>query len=110
MAQKVIDAVFLGFLNHTVEVKRPTTALDGLGGETRSYNTHIPALKCHIQPLPIAQRELAKMRMWIPAGTDVQERDRVIHLGKTYEVVFVGEPAGQAHHLIADLIELSGTT
>lgn len=105
---------------HLVDVERATQSLDGVGGRVKTYADHILNQVCRVEPLPVQQQVIGRLRMYFAVGVDIQEEDRVTNIrrgdtgevlysGNTYDVVFVGEPAGAGHHQIGDLRELSGS-
>lgn len=106
----VIDSVFLGMLRHTVSTERATESVTSVGGHKKTYAANLTALKCLIQPIPILQRDNAQLRLWAAADADLIVDDRVTFNSKKYQVRFIGDPAGQAHHLMAELTETPGTT
>lgn len=76
--------------------------------------TETTVTKCNIQPFRLAEklnfednrdREFARsaLRVFAPAGTDIEPTDRVIYRGNTYDVFgFMGEWAdfdGNQHHI-----------
>ncbi len=86
--------------DQTAQIVRPTSASDGMGGETTTYPPleTIPTVPCRVTPGDLLPREelgsgprLSVVQHWIlsfPAGTDVQSEDRIVVGGsRTFEVI-----------------------
>jgi head-tail adaptor len=114
---------YASLLRHTVTIERPFVTLDGLGDvqvdeygqPERTYDTVAtsPAL---VQARGGREAPLVSEAgvvvsdhiVFLPAGTDVRESDRLIHNGRIYEVKLVKDAAGQDHHLELDARLLVG--
>lgn len=81
-------------------IQRKSTASDGMGGTTDTWN-NLSTPNCRVTPMSgrnaegIAETRLELVDQWVillPAGQDVTERDRIVALGQTYEVVAVRAP------------------
>lgn len=88
-------------MSTTVVIQRLTTASDGEGGQTQTWNTlstTIGRIGGADQRLPSEQVEagqLTGIQQWIvalPAGTDVALSDRLVAQGITYQVVGLQAP------------------
>jgi len=114
------DPVFTSRFIHAATVLRKTESADGIGGVTNTWSTVVGTLTGLVQPTPLEQSTIAKLKLYCVAGSDIQDEDRVTGLrltdgtahtqygNKTYHVKSVVDPGGQGHHLMAFLDELSG--
>jgi hypothetical protein len=84
----------------TCQISRKTPASDGMGGQTWAWST-VATTTCFVTSVvetdteTIDQSRLELLNRWLiylPAGTDVTARDRILALGKTYEVTSVNAP------------------
>lgn len=103
--------------NQTIVIQRAPLVASGRDGTLqRSWSTatETTVTKCSVQPFRLAEklnfednrdREFARsaLRVFAPAGTDVEPTDRVVFSGKTYDVFgFGGDWAGfdgNPHHV-----------
>ena len=81
----------------TCVVSRPTETIDELGGLSQSYAT-VATVACRVAAGPFRDVEFVRNEQvrgitdWIvtlPAGTDAENSDRIVHGGDAYEVVSV---------------------
>ena len=104
--------MFTGLLRHTLTVERPTNAGDDdYGLPTRVYEP-VATVRGLVQPVP-GPRQYEEVRevseagavvsdhvIFLPAGTDVTEADRLaLADGRRYEISSVRDAGGQDHHL-----------
>ncbi len=89
-----------------VEIWRKTPASDGMGGTSDTWvilasTDTDPALLCRVaagtgwQPEVIEEQRLEQLNrfsVFLPSGTDVTIRDRIVALGVTFEVISVAGP------------------
>lgn len=103
--------------NQTIVIQRAPLVASGRDGTLqRSWSTatETTVTRCNVQPFRLAEklnfednrdREFARsaLRVFAPAGTDIEHTDRVVYRGNTYDVFgFNGEwfdLDGNAHHV-----------
>lgn len=87
-------------LTGTATISRFTLPSDGRGGETHTWISASPGVRCHIEPYArkpseTADDDVRKIESenefigHFPRGTDILPRDRVVSGGATYEVTGV---------------------
>lgn len=115
------DGIFDAVLLHSVTVLRATKSQDSVGGPVNTWGTQVGTLICRISPIPLEQSALASLRLSCHTGSDIRDEDQIIGIrdrysgtahpqygNKKYNVKSAVDAAGQAHHLVASLTELSG--
>lgn len=92
------DTVQTETLAGTAVIGRYISTSDGEGGETRNY-VNFGTAACHVSPISGDEAQIAagvaSEAQWVitlPAGTDLDERDRVVIDTVTYEVDAVRTP------------------
>ena len=100
---------FASLLNTTAIVKRPNFTEDTMGGEAASFSP-VATIRCRIQPMSGRERAMSGStgvesthKMFCLYSVDVRPEDEVTSGGFVYQVTFVGDAAGQGHHLEVDL-------
>jgi len=87
-------------LPDTVGLTRPTTASDGLGGQSSTF-TLVASYAARVTPINVQQAEEevgarfedgTVYRFAFPAGTDVRNTDRLTYSGSTFSVEAVRAP------------------
>jgi head-tail adaptor len=85
-------------LPDTAQVRRRSLAGDGMGGQAETWAT-VATVACRVAPTANMPEEFTNggrlvstswWRLTFPAGTDVRAADRVVALGRTFEVVAGG--------------------
>jgi head-tail adaptor len=85
-------------LPDTAVIQRRTLTPDGMGGQTEAWAT-VATVACRVAPTANMPEEFTNggrlvstswWRVTFPAGTDVRAADRVLALGRTFEVVAGG--------------------
>lgn len=117
------DGIFDSLLLHAATVLRATKGQDPVGGPINTWGTQVGTLICRISPVPLEQQALAKLRLSCHNGSDIRDEDQIINIrdrysgtahpqygNKRYNAKSVVDAAGQAHHIVANLTELSGKT
>lgn len=87
------------FLPDTCTIQRGTDTSSGDGTST-SWSDLATGVACRVSPLASSASEalgadqslqaVAQWTIWLPAGTDVTVRDRIVYSGRTFEVARVG--------------------
>lgn len=87
------------FLPDTCTIRRGTDSASGDGTST-TYSDHLTGVACRVSPLASSASEalggqgamtaVAQWTVWLPAGTDVTVRDRIVVGLRTFEVARVG--------------------
>lgn len=87
------------YLPDVCSVQRYTETITGDGTST-IWADHLTGVACRVSPLASSASEalgadqslqaVAQWTIWVPAGTDVTVRDRVIYDSRTFEVARVG--------------------
>ena len=117
------NGIFDALLLHAATVLRATKGQDEVGGPVNTSGTQVGTLICRISPVPLEQQALAKLRLSCHDGSDIRDEDQIINIrdrhtetahalygNKKYNVKSAVDAAGQAHHIVANLTELSGKT
>jgi len=82
----------------TCTIRRYTTASDGMGGITETWANLATGVTVRIMPAGDSARELlvaaglTQLDAWLitlPYGQDVNEKDRIVSGGRTFEVIGV---------------------
>ena len=101
---------FKQLLNKTCVIRRFTSSSnDAHGNPVKVWSDLATDIACRLQPrrgreaLQPTQVVVGTHVLYLEAGVDITERDRVVVGATTYEVLFVEGAAGQGHHLEADL-------
>lgn len=115
-----MDAIFLSLLNSHVTVIRRSTGQDSAGGPSYTWSTVAGTLLCRIRPTSATQQVLGDFMLYAQWGADLRDEDRIfgwrdvygtahtLHGNKTYTAKFIGDAAGEGHHVTAFLKEASG--
>lgn len=87
------------FKPDTCSIQRYTETATG-DGTSQSWDDHLTGIACRVSPLASGASEalgadaslqaVAQWTVWVPAGTDVTVRDRVIFGSRVFEVARVG--------------------
>jgi len=94
-----MQAVQTAAMSQTATITRLTNVSDGMGGYTQTATTSTAA--CRVAPslnMPVATvfagrlNEGLPWRVYLPAGTDVQEGDRLTIGSRSYEVLGILAP------------------
>lgn len=101
---------FAQLLNKTCVIRRFTSSSnDAHGNPVKVWSDLATDIACRLQPrrgreaVQPTQVVVGSHVLFLEIGTDITERDRVVVATLTYEVLFVGDAAGQGHHLEVDL-------
>ena len=101
---------FAQLLNKTCVIRRFTSSSkDAHGNLVKVWSDLAIDVACRLQPrrgreaVQPTQVVVGSHVLFLEAGVDITERDRVVLAADTYEVLFVGDAAGQGHHLEVDL-------
>ena len=101
---------FKQLLNATGTIRRFTsTAKDAHGNPVKVWSDLATGVACRRQPrlgreaVQPTQVVVGSHILYLEIGTDITERDRFVLAADTHEVLFVGDAAGQGHHLEVDL-------
>ena len=97
-------------LKMTATISRATAgAADSWGQPGETWAT-VATTKCLVQHISakemmsFGESVVSSHKVWLPYGTSVMNRDRVVVSGDTYEVIWVEDNVGgQAHHAMAML-------
>lgn len=105
-----LRAVSEQFLPDTCSVQRATESSSG-EGTTQTWSNHLTGVACRVSPLEASASEalgadaslqaVAQWTVWLPYGTDVTVKDRVIYGTRTFEVARVG---ARSYEAIRELI------
>lgn len=87
------------FLPDVCAIQRYTETATG-DGTSQTWSDLATGVSCRVSPLAsgasealgadASLRAVAQWTIWLPAGTDVTVRDRVVYQGRTFEVARVG--------------------
>lgn len=117
------DPTFDRLLIHRFTILRATTSPDGVGGpgiETWDTVSGMGTVTGLVRPTPLAQSTIAKLVIDCHMDVDVVDEDRVLNVrlangtahplygNKVYHVLSAVDAAGQGHHIVLNLTELSG--
>lgn len=101
---------FKQLLNASCTIRRFTsTAKDAHGNPVKVWSDLATGVACRLQPrrgreaVQPTQVVVGTHVLFLEAGVDITEKDQVVFAPDTYEVLFVGDAAGQGHHLEVDL-------
>ena len=101
---------FKQLLNVTCVIRRFTSSSkDAHGNPIKVWSDLATDVPCRLQPrrgreaVQPTQVVVGTHVLYLEAGVDITERDRVMVAASTYEVLFVGDAAGQGHHLELEL-------
>ena len=101
---------FKQMLNTTCVIRRFTSSSkDAHGNPIKVWSDLATDVPCRLQPrrgreaVQPTQVVVGSHVLFLEIGTDITERDRFVHAGDTYGVLFVGDAAGQGHHLEVEL-------
>lgn len=93
------------FLPDTCTVQRYTETSTG-DGTSQSWTDHLTGVACRVSPLAsgaaealgadASLRAVAQWTVWLPAGTDVTVRDRIVYQTRVFEVARVGARSYEA--------------
>lgn len=88
------------YLPDLCSIQRVTETSTG-DGTTSSWSTVASGIACRVSPLASGANEaigadqsmtaVSQWTVWLPAGTDVTVKDRIVVSGRTFEVARVGE-------------------
>ena len=98
-----LSAAQLATLTGTCTIQRKTQAEDGTGGQTETWATLAANVACasnfREQPRPVEDvgnnlgvDSTVHYYFQLPSGQDVKPRDRIVHLGFTFEVLAMYPP------------------
>ena len=101
---------FRQLLNSICVIRRySSSSKDAHGNLVKVWSDLATDVPCRLQPRrgreavqPI-QVVVGSHVLFLEAGNDITERDRVVVTADTYEVLFVANAAGQNHHLEVNL-------
>ncbi|KKM74969.1 hypothetical protein LCGC14_1395080 [marine sediment metagenome] len=101
---------FKQLLNATGTIRRfNSSSKDMHGNPVKVWSDLATDVPCRLQPrrgreaVQPTQVVVGTHVLFLEIGTDITERDRFVFAPDTYEVLFVGDAAGQGHHLEVDL-------
>ena len=104
------------FNKNTCEVQEKTTAQTVAGTVNPTYTTRIASLECSIQGKTLATTNtfgkptlvnVYKLYTLIDStSSTIDEADRVIWRGKTFEITGIEDAAGRGHHYQIDMLEV----
>ncbi|KKL20077.1 hypothetical protein LCGC14_2459080 [marine sediment metagenome] len=101
---------FRQMLNATGTIRRYSSGSpDAHGNPVKTWSDLATDVPCRLQPrrgreaVQPTQVVVGSHVLFLEIGTDITERDRVVVATLTYEVLFVGDAAGQGHHLEVEL-------
>ena len=94
---------------HTLTVERATAgAVSARGHAAQTWTTHL-ILAGLVQERsgrevegPNHEAVISNALIFVPSGTDVTERDRIVANGYTYDLLVVRDPGGRGRHLEID--------
>jgi len=90
----------------TATIQRAAESQETDGSLKEVWSDLIADVKCSIQALSASERAaykklevVASFKMFIlPQGTDITQKDRVVHNGRVFDIVFVDKWHLIAHH------------
>ena len=101
---------FKQMLNKTCVIRRFTSSSnDAHGNPVKVWSDLATDVPCRLQPrrgreaVQPTQVVVGSHVLFLEIGTDITERDQFVLAADTYDVLFVGDAAGQGHHLEVDL-------
>lgn len=92
-------------LNKTCDIKRAANTKDSIGGTSKAWSTLAANVRCRIRTM--TGREIffrggegvsATHKIYLPAGTDITEKDMIESGGISYDPTLVA-PTSQGDHI-----------
>jgi hypothetical protein len=111
-----VDDFGMSLYPNTALVQSKTDGQTSSGTASPTYSTRIASLACGIQNRQLkTENEYGKetlvtvYKLYTPydsVSTAIDETDRVIWRGKSFEITGIGDGAGHKHHLEIDMLEV----